>query len=573
MGIEELLTLATAGHSEIEKDWMPATAVRSLIMGDPAVLWLQRFGKKNGFEPDESPYDFLSFIAGKARQFEDKWIREIAPLASIVCAQDYEVRSIGKVFETIGNLHAGVPVVAKPSLWWGSERIYGVPDLVVHTSWLADKFPKLVTAYETSTSATNFPATAAPGHYVVLDIKFTTDLDGSGKKNDFANYAAQLRIYSYLLGQLQGAMPRNAYIITRDRLFDPLAVKVISTLGQPLDQDLAELRDHFLEIISRGSSCFPWSHTLVVSNLSNDDEKWATAKNVIAEQRVPGRDPALLFQVSPSIKQELNLLGFSSLDSLLKVAPASIPFEKCKGLGPKRSKTMRAILEANTTGKPIRPDLSLLPTKRKNEFFVDFEFLTNVNVDFDKQWPLLQGCEMVFMVGVGQIADGLWTFRSFVAREENRNGEEEMFRRFIEHLDRQTEGHFTDPLDTALYHWTSAEVAQSCRASDRLALPQDHALRKLPWCDLQKPFLAGPAALPGAWGYGLKDVAKALGKLHPDIGVHWPESLQEGLRAMVMGWHAYASAAPLSSNEMAVLNTYLEIDCLGLLSVLKWLRS
>ncbi len=62
MRIEELLSLATAGHSEIEKDWMPATAVRPLIMGDPAVLWLQRFGKKNGFEPDESPYDFLGFI-------------------------------------------------------------------------------------------------------------------------------------------------------------------------------------------------------------------------------------------------------------------------------------------------------------------------------------------------------------------------------------------------------------------------------------------------------------------------------------------------------------------------------
>jgi len=28
----------------------------------------------------------------------------------------------------------------KPCFWWASERIYGVPDLVVHTSWLADKF-------------------------------------------------------------------------------------------------------------------------------------------------------------------------------------------------------------------------------------------------------------------------------------------------------------------------------------------------------------------------------------------------------------------------------------------------
>jgi len=63
---------------------MPATAVRPLIMGDPGVVWLQHFGKKNGFEPDESPYDFLSFIAGKARQFEDKWITEVAPTASVI---------------------------------------------------------------------------------------------------------------------------------------------------------------------------------------------------------------------------------------------------------------------------------------------------------------------------------------------------------------------------------------------------------------------------------------------------------------------------------------------------------
>lgn len=101
MEIDELLTVATAGSVEIGNDWMPATGVRPLIMGDPAVLWLERFGKKNGFEPDESPYDFLGFISGKARQFEEKWISQVAPAASMICSRDYEVRSIGKVFETI----------------------------------------------------------------------------------------------------------------------------------------------------------------------------------------------------------------------------------------------------------------------------------------------------------------------------------------------------------------------------------------------------------------------------------------------------------------------------------------
>jgi len=441
----------------------------------------------------------------------------------------------------------------------------------VHTSWLEEKFPQCLTSYEKNAVAVNL--SSKPGHYVVFDIKFTTGFDGSDKKIAYANYSAQVRIYSYMLGHLQGAMPRNAYLVTRDRLFDPLALKITSTLGQPLDIDLAALRDQFVRIKLQGSKLRPWTDNVVASNLSNQDEKWGTAKDIIARERVPGRDPALLHQVSPSIKQELKALGFQSLDSLLSPDPAKIPFEKCKGLGPKRSKVMRAILQANRMGKAIHPGAALVPPQRQYEFFVDFEYLTNVNVDFEKQWPSLEGREMVFMIGVGQIVAGQWSFKPFVASAENTDGEREMFLRFIEYLTGQTGGNPTDPSRTALYHWTSAEAWQARRSSDRLALDSNHALRILPWVDLQKPILEGPAALPEAWGYDLKEVASALGKIRPDIGVKWPEGLDEGLRAMVMGWRAYTTPEPLESKEMAMLNTYLEIDCMALLSVLRWLRS
>jgi hypothetical protein len=573
VSIDELLDLARNGNREIQDDWMPATAVRPIILDDPALVWLENFGEANGFKAEESPYDFLKFIGEKAQQFEEKWISEVASTAIIVCGKDYEVRSIGKVFETIGHLYAGAPVIAKPALWWGPERIYGVPDLVVHTSWLEQRFPRLFSPFEKNSIAANLPTGGKPGHYVVFDIKFTTGLDGSDKKIDYANYSAQVRIYSYMLGHLQGVMPRNAYLLTRDRLFDPLPVGIISALGQPLDVDLMAVRDQFREIKVHGSKYRPWKDSIVTSNLSNEDERWGTAKDVIAREKFPGRDPALLHQVSPSIKRELSPLGFASLDSLLAIDPAKIPFEKCKGLGPKRSKVMRAILQANRAGKAIHPGPALEPPQKQYEFFVDFEYLTNVNVDFEKQWPTLEGREMVFMIGVGQVIDGKWSFRPFVAGAEDRDRERDTFLQFVEHLNVQTGGSANDPSKTVLYHWTSAEVWQSRRSSDRLAFAADHPLRMLPWFDLQKPFLEAPAALPEAWGYGLKEVAKALGKLRPDIGVKWPESLEEGLRAMVMGWRAYTTSEPLNSREMAVLNTYLEIDCLALFSVLRWLRA
>jgi uncharacterized protein len=572
VSIDELLDLARNGHAEIQEDWMPATSVRPVIFDDPALVWLEHFGEANGFKPEKSPYDFLDFIAGKARQFEEKWIAELASAAVVACVNDYEVRSLGKVLETIGYLCAGVPVIAKPALWWGPERIYGVPDLVVHTSWLEEKFPKLFSPYEKNTIAANLPSAGKPGHYVVFDIKFTTGLNESDKKIHYANYSTQVRIYSYILGHLQGVMPRNAYLVTRDCLFDPLPVGITSSLGQPLDADIAALRDQFVEIKVHGSKYRPWTDRIVSSNLSNDDERWGTAKDVIAREKFPGRDPALLYQVSPSIKRELSPLGFASLDSLLAIDPAKIPFEKCKGLGPKRSKVMRAILQANGTGMAIHPGPALTPPQKQYEFFVDFEYFTNVNVDFEKQWPALEGREMVFMIGAGQVVNDKWSFRSFVAAAEDRDRERDMFLQFVEHLNGQTQGSATDPSKTVLYHWTSAEVWQSRRSSDRLGLAPDYPLRMLPWFDLQKPFLEAPAALPEAWGYGLKEVAKALGKLRPEIGIKWPEGLDEGLRAMVMGWRAYITPEPLKSKEIAVLNTYLEIDCMALHSILRWLR-
>jgi hypothetical protein len=571
--IGDLVLAATGGFDTVQKDWMPATAIRPLLFDDPGLIWLDYFGEENGFKHDSSPYEFLNFIGTKGRQFEDKWIREVASTAVLICTQDFEVRSRERVIQTIEHVCKGTPVLAKPALWWSKERIYGVPDLIVHTSWLAERFHTLIPGFEDESPAPHVTGGDRPGHYVVFDIKFTTGLDGSDKKLAFANYAAQTRIYSFMLGQLQGSMPRHAYIVARDRLFDPMPIRITSALDQPLDGDLASLRDQFLQIKSAGSKYLPWRDSIVESNLSNKDEGWTTAKELIATDKVPGRDPSLLYQVSLSIKRELNSLGFPNLDSLLAIDPVRVPLEKCKGLGPKRSKPMRAVLEANRSGKPVKPSAALLPAVRRHEFFVDFEYLTNVNVDFDKQWPTLPGNEMVFMIGVGRNTSEGWAFAPFVAAAENPQQEKEMFSEFLAFLDRETNGRTTDPSEVVLYHWTGAEVWQARRSSDRLALSVSHSLRMLPWFDLQKPFVEGPAAVPGAWAYGLKEIALALGNLDAKLAVQWPQELSEGLNAMVMGWRAYSGADPLQSNEMVLLRQYLEVDCAALSAVLKWLRA
>ena len=104
-------------------------------------------------------------------------------------------------------------------------------------------------------------------------------------------------------------------------------------------------------------------------------------------------------------------------------------------------------------------------------------------------------------------------------------------------------------------------------------MDSDHALRHLPWVDLEKAFLDGPAALPGALGFGLKPTAAALTALDPEYGVEWPGDLDDGLGAAVMGWQAYSKDNPLGTEEMKVLRDYLQADCKAVRQILRWLRS
>lgn len=577
------IEIATANHQQVPSDWMSATEGRPLILEDPALIWLKYHGKDHGLQPDVSPYSFFDFITEKGLQFEEKWLRELAPEAVHVCNGAFGVRSVEKVQETFELMQQGTPLIAQAALWWAPERIYGVPDLLAHTSWLKTNFPDLLDRTDGHAAAAGLEGSDEPNrgdadhggldHYVVFDIKFTTRLDTTGKAHHLKAYGAQVRIYSYILGHLQGIMPQYAYLVTRDRIANPIPVAISSTLNQPLDQDLAALRDQVVEIKLNEAEYVPWRDEIVVSNAGHRDDQWHTAKAIIARDKVPGGDPGMLYQVGRDVKRELAAMGFSRLDLLLETDPKAIPFEQCRGLGSTTSERIRVILEANRSGSPIPPHRDLVPLRKDYEFFVDFEYFSNLNTDFERQWPALDGCEMIFMVGLGWQDRGQWAFEAFVAGAENHDGEREMLEKFIEFLRIRTDGALTDDARTSFHHWTNAEVWQAGRASDRHRLPANHPLRALPWYDLQGVFHRGPLGAPGAWNYQLKEVAKALGRVDPAFDPQWPGELDQGLRAMVIGWKAYENEQPQESQEMNMLRQYLEADCRALWQILRWMRT
>lgn len=553
------LVEAIGGHPQVPADWMSATAVHPLFYDDPGQIWLRYHGSSHGLTPATSPYHFIEFIGEKGRQYEAAWIDRMLPGAPRVCADPREVHFARKVEETWDLIQRGVPAIVQPALWWAPERIYGVPDLILHSDWVIEHFPDLL-------------PDGAPSHYLVMDLKFTSNLNLL--QSDGRAYESQVRTYSYMLGQLQGIMPVLGLLVPRDRLFEPVPVPVRSAVGQPLDQDLAENRDRFLKIKLDGKQSTPWTDDAVASNPKHDDDAWNAAKRDIAWKRVDGVDPCVLPWITPKQRGQLAGLGFRSLRDLLAVPPEDVPFERCTGLGPGRSGHLRTILRAAASQAPVLPVASLLPAVTQHELMVDFEYFTDVNVDFDRQWPGLEGREMIFMAGAGWMDGDRWCFQSFAAPAETLEGERVLLDAFTAFLRERAGDALLDPRQTTLFHWSPAERWQAQRAARRHGFPVDHALRNLPWFDLEsKIALKAPIALPGAWDDRLKSVARALAQLDPSYSPQWPEDLDEGKSAMVMGWRAYQDRRPLETAEMSLLATYLQADCRALQAILSWMRS
>ena len=300
---------AAGGYSSVPEDWMPASQTRAFMFEDPILVWLDHHGESNGFQKDSSPYEFLHFIFEKGQGFETKWAKEIVGSVPRVCAYAYEVYQLEKFQQTWDLMRAGTPVIAQAGLWWAPERIHGVPDLLVLSSWLREHFPEAISDDEAAAPAQNLRLPNGLGHYTVIDIKFTSNLTTSNRAVDLASYGSQLRLYSYMLGQLQGATPPRAYIVQRQPVQSLIPIDIGSAVGQALDADFASIRDRYLDIKLNGGSWEPWTMPDMHPNMSNGDDQWDTAKKHIAENYVPGSSLDLVHQIGQQKKSEFIARG------------------------------------------------------------------------------------------------------------------------------------------------------------------------------------------------------------------------------------------------------------------------
>ena len=634
MGIEAVTrtrdgSRVTAPTSWEEWDhWVSAGRTRNWMLQDPLLDWLDRYGRNFGYlqERDLRGYnrnlDFLQFIFERGHAFEAGILRLFQAKYDVVTiANDFrEIRRLNKAEETFEALQEGVPVVYQAVLWDAHESTYGSPDFLIRSDVLYELFPESFSMDDARASA---PDIGARGwHYLVVDSKFTTlHLNAAGTEigngGSAPAYKAQLYLYNRMLGRLQGFEPPSSYLLGRgwqqgqgsgaargssalERLGPVVQAGTVAN-GKSLAEAVQEALGWIRRVRTEGEN---WrvlpepSVPELYPNMSGPDSdlvvdltapelepgyeeeghlgEWTGVKKWLTSEL---KELTQLWQVGVRGRREAHNTGIYRWDDP-DLTPAVVGVN-----GPTNSAVLAHLLSVNAGGAgPLTP--SRITALREEwhaapavEFYVDFEFCSDLNDDF-ANLPEKGGQPLIFMIGCGHLENEGWEFSSFTVNRLCQAEELRIIREWVAHM-----GQVRDRLDPAntvsrVIHWSQAEPIALERAynSARARHGADADWPEPGWFDFLRDVMRKePVVVRGALAFGLKAVANAMHS-HGMVATNWEDSLVDGLGAMVGAWRCDETARRdgLSMTGLPLMDEiarYNEVDCKVMMEIVRYLRS
>ena len=634
MGIDALThrndgsKVATPVAHEDWRQWVSAGRTRNWMLNDPLTDWLQLYGKSRDYIPKQElagyakELDFVEYIFEKGREFEAGILRLLQEQYEVTTiAHDHEeVRRLDKAEETFALMRQGAPIIYQAVLWDAQNLNYGSPDFLVRSDVLRQLFPESISAQEAAASAPDLGDNA--WHYRVVDTKFTTlHLNASGtqlaNEGSAPAYKAQLYIYNRMLGRLQGFEPLESYLLGRgwqrkqrsviyrgsnamERL-GPVPQNGTTTNQVPIADAAEEALSWMRRVRTEGQDWQllpePSAPELYPNMGGADDDMmlatspaevepgdeedgsanhWENVKRWLAGEL---KELTQLWQVGVNKRRDAHSAGIYRWDDP-GLTPAKVGIT-----GPKQGAVLQELLAVNKgAGPPVLP-LRIGATRGEwhavpgVEFYVDFEYCSDLNDDFSKL-PEKGGQPLIFMIGCGHVEREEWQFKSLVANDLSEMEELRIIQEWVDHMCA-----IRDRLDSAngkprIFHWAHAEptTLQNAHNSAWNRHNQPGDWPDLDWYDfLQKVMRQEPVVVRGTLGFGLKAVANAMNS-QGFIETDWADSPVDGLGAMVGAWRCDEKArrrgVPMTSLPlMDEIARYNEVDCKVMMEIIRYLRA
>lgn len=587
----------------LKRNWISATETYNYMMNDPVLDWYrEHYSKLNNRKgSNNNGKSFSSYIMEQGCIFENKIMKMITkkfePDRIAEIHGEKSPRDPKKAEETLEAMKRGVPIIHSGVLHNPENKTFGIPDLLVRSDWL--RYLVEDSPLNSEIEIKSAPKLKTDGwHYRVVDIKYTGLLLRANNRNllntgSFPAYKAQLLIYNWALGYVQGYTPNEAYILgrrwkytakgetfNRNACFDKLGV--IDYEGT--DSKYIELTTNALKwlrtVRSKSASSwnvnkYPLHRWELYPNMCNThDGQWHDIKREIADTNKELTD---IWMIGPKNRALALNAGVYQWND-----PSCTP--EILGIhGDKTYNIINSIIQINRSD-----DIKISPPIISNnigawkepdilEFFIDFES-HNGALSSIKKLPESNNDSLIFMIGVGYYdpQSKNWVHKHFTSNLITFNEEARICNEFVDFI--KTMAKTYNLIQPRCYHWSGAEETMWLDVIERHNIDYDDWI----WVDMLKIFKEEPIVINGCKSFGLKAVASAMHK-HGFIDTIWPSkntknTCTNGQGAMVLAYKAHRIARqrgiPMTSvSIMKQIISYNEIDVKVLYEILTYLRN
>ena len=572
--------------------WVAATHTRNYMINDPIVDWLRITKWKNNKNNHKNHANFPmfnKFIMDKGIKFEDKIIKfindNIHPVVTVVESTKNACTGIN-FNKTVKYMKAGVPILHSAPVRT-KNNTGGVIDLLVRSDYVN----KLVNVNALSEAETKIHAPRLSGdfHYVVIDIKFSTlPLRADGihilNSDNYPAYKTQIYIYTQAVGEIQGYESSYGFIMGRRWKYISKDIKYneyscLDKLGvinyETIDKDYKEKTQKAIQWVRDVKTnglkwqINPPSRKELYPNMSVDSGIWNNEKRKIAKNLgeitqlwycgVKHRNIAINNGINnwknPNCNSSsLGQKGSRSLiiDKIIKINQQNV------------DKIRPAVITSNMHNWKHKQDV---------ELFIDFETISDIFSDFSTL-PAQASTEMIFMIGVSWKENDKFVYRSFICNDSTLSEEYRIMNEFVEFVENKG--------DPPLYFWHAEksfwERAEHRQFNREELTVEQSGLISGSWCiknwkDLTQLFRAEPIVLKGCFGFGLKDIARAM-RQYGMIQTRIESNCHSGMDAMIYAWDCYKNNdEPATCNIMKDIRQYNKFDCEVLGEILEYLRD
>jgi hypothetical protein len=459
-------------------------------------------------------------------------------------------------------------------------------------------------------------------HYRVLDIKWMQlklKIDGQTPLSHplLPVYRAQLGIYNYLLGRIQGYTAPHTYILGKGTTINTKGkcisssnswerVGVLTYDNKFINEMLDAIRwNRSVRTFGKNWDIKPFDTIPNIKNLypnmcNKYDAPYSMRKRQLAQQLgeitqvwnvgITQRRYAHSQGIYSWHNAQCNStsLGITSakignlIDKILDVNRNPTCFnnenlffsEEMASRTNRKRKRCNSSSENTTTNSSKRAKIIYkkmkIPLRDSNSFYLDFETVQTCFFDNENS-----NSNLVFMIGLGEInhdanIDSNWKFQNWHITSNDKQAELDMVLKMLSYI--------CQSRHPVVYHWSPAEITILRSINNRNADILQPYLDQIRFIDLYKIFLDHQIVIPGAFSFGLKDVATAMFS-RGLIFTKWDTNaggVASGIEAMFAGAALFdtSNQIPILKDKKEILADiakYNEIDCKVLWEIHIWL--